>query len=105
MAQPTDAQLAERGITREEYDLKNALWHKLLREGDPDVRERINAEPNGIDAMTLATTVEIMLTQMKATAEKEGVKLSAESIRAATRARQELSPFGKIRESFRGPGK
>lgn len=81
---PTDEQLKARKITREDYDIRNALWHKMLGQMEPDERDRINAEPTGFHAMSLAMTVEVVLEQMKINAAKEGITITAEAIKAST---------------------
>lgn len=57
----TDEQLKARGLTRDQYDRRNKLWHAMLRELPPDERERINGDTKGMDALILAARVEMLV--------------------------------------------
>jgi hypothetical protein len=62
---PTDEQLKARGLTREQYDRRNKLWHAMLRELPPDERERINENTQGMDALIMATRVEMIIAEQE----------------------------------------
>lgn len=63
MANPTDEQLAARGLTREAYNRRNELWHALLAKKSPEERERINANTGGVEGLLLAGQVEMALAE------------------------------------------
>lgn len=66
---PTDEQLKARGMTREQYDRRNKLWHTMLRELPPDERERINEEPGSMDGLILAARVDMLVTAQEKAAQ------------------------------------
>lgn len=61
MAIPTDEQLKARGLTREQYDKRNKLWHALLAAKPSAERAAINANPGGLEGLLLAGQVEMAL--------------------------------------------
>lgn len=65
MATPTDEQLAARGLSREQYNQRNELWHALLAKKPPEERARINENTGGIEGLLLAGQVEMALAEHK----------------------------------------
>lgn len=63
MATPTDEQLAARGLSREQYNQRNELWHALLAKKPPEERARINENTGGIEGLLLAGQVEMALAE------------------------------------------
>lgn len=98
MAEPTDDELKARKMTRRDYDLRNALWHKMLRQMPPDERERINENIHGLEALSLAAIVEMKMGKMIEQAKAAGVELDPVDIRRSP----DRTPLEKILAAVRG---
>ena len=65
MANPTDEQLRARGLSRDAYNKRNALWHALLAQKSAEERAAINAHPGGLEGLLLAGQVEMALAKQE----------------------------------------
>lgn len=55
---PTDAQLKEHGLTREQYNERNKLWRTLMSELPRETQSKIKEDPHCPEGLLLVAQVE-----------------------------------------------